>query len=246
MRLRSASSRTELPAVAKRGFTLIELLVVISIIALLIAILLPALSASKKSASRVQCLSNSRQWVQAIYSYAVDNDGELIAGDAPNASRTWVWFYQESWETLRDGYGLLEGSGCTAFDDNPPPYFYVDNFQGSSYTVTGWVYWGNRADEWMAEPYVTPKTIDDPNLATSNTLLNCFHYNQADLGAKWRSVSPHISASTDTHAFLEKGEAWVEFEGMNTGYMDGSASWTPGSELTRIRNADYLYYDASR
>src|SRR5206468_444762 len=66
------------------GFTLIELLVVIAIIAILAALLLPALSRAKASAKRATCISNLRQLSVGTHLYASDNGDTLPA--APNVT----------------------------------------------------------------------------------------------------------------------------------------------------------------
>jgi prepilin-type N-terminal cleavage/methylation domain-containing protein/prepilin-type processing-associated H-X9-DG protein len=65
---------------ARRAFTLVELLVVIAIIAMLAALLLPALARAKDAGRKAACISNLRQMGIAIHTYAQDNNGRIPYG----------------------------------------------------------------------------------------------------------------------------------------------------------------------
>jgi len=78
----------------RRGFTLVELLVVIGIIALLISILLPALTKAREDANRVRCMSNQRQLTLAWLLYAQDHKGAFTSANTQNFPPT-AGFY--SW-----------------------------------------------------------------------------------------------------------------------------------------------------
>ncbi len=85
------------PSRSRRGFTLIELLVVISIIATLMALLLPAIQNAREAARRTQCLNNQRNISVALHSWATAHNNQLpaygywidVAG-ANEPQRSWV------------------------------------------------------------------------------------------------------------------------------------------------------------
>ena len=90
--------RAKMEAARRNAFTLVELLVVITVIALLMAILIPVLNRAREMGQRTVCLSNLKQITLAWNLYAEQNDGRLVSGRAfgrttwrTNSTRTRVW-----------------------------------------------------------------------------------------------------------------------------------------------------------
>jgi prepilin-type N-terminal cleavage/methylation domain-containing protein/prepilin-type processing-associated H-X9-DG protein len=146
----------------KRGFTLIELLVVIAIIAILAAMLLPALARSKTKAKEVQCVSNLRQLDIAHSMYLSDYNKSFQYTANANLWMAILLAYQGNVDAVRScpvantptkrtvySATYTYGSGDMMWHWSP----YGTNYSGS-YAYNGWLYSGNYTETGV------------PNLAT--------------------------------------------------------------------------------
>ena len=108
----------------RRAFTLVELLVVVGIVAILAALLLPAMKGARRQARTVQCLAHVRQLAAGAHQYVVDNKGRWVEG----IYRPWdedygtLWIENHLFPRRRRG----EQSGimfCPEATEPPQPFY---------------------------------------------------------------------------------------------------------------------------
>ncbi|GMU33385.1 MAG: prepilin-type N-terminal cleavage/methylation domain-containing protein [Planctomycetia bacterium] len=117
-------------AVEHHAFTLIELLVVISIIAIIIALLLPALSSARQSGISNVCLANLRTLGQGLTMYSTDHQDQLVPGRLPKLNNdNWRALVKGGWK-YRPTFLAMMGTNVNlaAFDDPMASKNTIDRF----------------------------------------------------------------------------------------------------------------------
>jgi prepilin-type N-terminal cleavage/methylation domain-containing protein len=168
----------------KSAFTLIEILIVIAIIAILAALLLPALATAKSKGQRISCMNNLRQLGVACQVYTADNDGRLVENWPyalePNLE-TNCWMHGNmrfSFEAANQG--LLRTGKLFPYANNPNSYHCPADRSGTnsarvrSYSMNSWM--GSRYMEverptFNQRPYRTFVRDSELNAATPANLF---------------------------------------------------------------------------
>ena len=236
---------TNRPVRRSRGFTLIELLVVISIIALLVAVLLPALSAARARALQVVCASQLHQWLVAHNIYMNDWDGNLMArhttDDMPHrTSHRYGDVIHGSMKNI-----MIDYAGSTELLTCP------DNYQGPKFNHSvssgrwrfGYAYMGYSDRRLSPVPF--PWNIDDVResdrkaTGTNRPLVlmaDVSVYRHAE-GFPTPERANHEDPGGTGYAYPTDDR--VSGRGINVLYMAGHAKWIPSSEIDPNRYVQY-------
>ncbi len=128
-----------------RGFTLIELLVVIAVIAVLMAILMPALNRVRKQAKAVGCRSSLHQWTLIWSMFTSDNEGRFITGaggEGQTGENQWVTVMRSQYKNLKMRTCPMAYKPQSEVGGGPTPFVawgLLDDDSYGSYGLNEWV-----------------------------------------------------------------------------------------------------------
>ncbi len=239
------SSRTG----TSRGFTLIELLVVISIIALLIALLLPALARAKDLATSVACESNLRQIGLTLITYTEENKDFVPFGFGYANTVNWVsrdWTQQLSIEMgvqpTTTGTNIGQVTDSKVFMDPGAPLAPAgtDQYTGNPRIFSGedgdFGYWsGQTFNPWWSQytPPVRLSTVKDINQTAIAWDA------QLAYDANWQADP--IEMQLDNWAIVQVWQDYMVANGPNNSISYAPYPWTYSSSAIAPYNVDDTY-----
>ena len=142
------STGTEKPSMARKIFTLIELLIVIAIIAILSAILLPALNSAREKARSVSCISNLKQTGFACRMYA-DQNNDILAVQFVTDDKADNYYWGV--EVFGSRKAIPKSAYCPSF----PTMYRESNFYARTYGMRIYALLGDTVDRAHGNPVIS-------------------------------------------------------------------------------------------